>query len=403
MKHLEQPFPEENLSITFRNETEFPKSVRKDPGPIPIDLLIDILSRLPRKSIDRFRCVSKFWGYILRRPDFTELFLTNSSTRPRILFIVEADGKLLFYSSPQPQTQTQDDNSTLVATRYHTSFPKYLPSDEFSTVCGLALLHNYYKKQGRVFCNPITGEFLTLPEVKVNLDTEAKEEMARIGLGNDPISKQFKLLCMTSSPCDRPTTYQVLTLEPEKRLWRRVECGFHFTGIRRMSDEICINSVLYFRAWLGQSSVVVCFDVGSEKFDFIKIDEEDIVGEVGYYFSGGMVLFNYKGKLCIRQETDYWKIEDEIVLWVVEDAGNHKWSKHTYELPTLISSKQFVGMTVTGETVWSSYKNDPKPFFLDFYNLERKTCTRVDIQGFEEFKRRTIHILLDYVENLRFI
>ncbi|CAA7042841.1 unnamed protein product [Microthlaspi erraticum] len=62
-------------------------------GPIPVDLLIDIFSRVPRESIARFRCVSKSWGYILRRPDFTELFLTKSSTRPRLFFTVKIDAE----------------------------------------------------------------------------------------------------------------------------------------------------------------------------------------------------------------------------------------------------------------------------------------------------------------------
>ncbi|XP_020866668.1 F-box protein At1g31080-like isoform X2 [Arabidopsis lyrata subsp. lyrata] len=52
---------------------------------IPIDLILEILSRLPSKSIARFRCLSKLWGSMLRQPYFTELFLTRSSARPRLL------------------------------------------------------------------------------------------------------------------------------------------------------------------------------------------------------------------------------------------------------------------------------------------------------------------------------
>ncbi|CAA7030989.1 unnamed protein product [Microthlaspi erraticum] len=402
MKNLEEQFSE-NLSITFGNERQFPSSEREHSNPIPVDLLIDIFSRLPRKSIDRFRCVSKFWGYILRRPDFTELFLTRSSTCPRLFFTVIADGKLFFYSLPQPQNP--DDNSTLVATRYHTSFPEYFPYSFCSSVCGLVLLQGGLERKVRMICNPITGEFLTLPKVKTksNPATKVKDEIARISLCYDPISKQFKVLCMTSSPRKRPTTHhQVLTLESGKRSWRRIECKFRFRDISILYDEICINGVLYFRAKMRKSPVIVCFDVGSEKFDFIKIDE-DMLGDFGYCFTGHLALFNYKGKLGLRNRSGFSDTH-KFVLWVVEDAGNHKWSKHTYELPSLIRDNPwFVGMTAAGETVWSSYKNDPKPFFLDLYNLERETFTRVNIQGFEEFKRRTIHTFLDSVENLKFV
>uniref|UniRef100_A0A1J3K7Q2 Putative F-box protein n=1 Tax=Noccaea caerulescens TaxID=107243 RepID=A0A1J3K7Q2_NOCCA len=146
MENLEQPFPE-NLSTTSTNVTKSPKPVREYSDPIPVDILIDIFSRLPGKTTIRFRCVSKFWGYILRRPDFTELFLTKSSTRPRILFTVVADGKLFFYSSPQPQNP--DDNSTLVATRCRMSFPKCFPLDNCSQSVDWPILREIMKERSQ--------------------------------------------------------------------------------------------------------------------------------------------------------------------------------------------------------------------------------------------------------------
>ncbi|CAG7887314.1 unnamed protein product, partial [Brassica rapa] len=73
--------------------------VREYSDTVPVDLLITIFSLVPAKSIARFRCVSKFWAFIFRRHDFTELFLTKSCTRPLLLFTLEADGKLFFYST----------------------------------------------------------------------------------------------------------------------------------------------------------------------------------------------------------------------------------------------------------------------------------------------------------------
>jgi len=68
---------------------------------IPDDLFVDISLRLSAKSIARCRCVSKLWASILYRQDFTELFLTKSSARPRLLFAVVQTRGLIFYSSPQ--------------------------------------------------------------------------------------------------------------------------------------------------------------------------------------------------------------------------------------------------------------------------------------------------------------
>lgn len=88
--------------------------------PLPIDLTIDIFSRLPSKSIAVCRCVSKPWASTLLRQDFADLFLTKSSTRPpQLLFAQQKDGSLFFSSSsspppPPPQPQNPEENSSPV-------------------------------------------------------------------------------------------------------------------------------------------------------------------------------------------------------------------------------------------------------------------------------------------------
>ncbi|ESQ55124.1 hypothetical protein EUTSA_v10027194mg [Eutrema salsugineum] len=393
------------------------KSARGYSDPIPVDLLIDIFSRVSGKSVARFRCVSKFWASILRRPDFTDLFLTKSTTRPRLLFAsLEANAKIFFYSSPQPQNPDENScqkNSGLVATRYYKSFPEYVPSSyRTQQVCGLVFLQKWNRKV-RVICNPATGQFLTLPKVLLK-EKNLPKEKAKISnptkitimyLGYDPIGKQFKVLCMTmTSSCDeRLNTHQVLTLETGKRLWKRIEQRFRFIGNKRMCNEVCINGVLYFGARLGRSSVIVSFDIRSEKFGFINTNED-----LGYwgssYVKWSLTLFNYKGKLGIHDRKPRFLSEDHFVLWVLEDVGNHKWSKHVYVLPPLDNRYwiSFVGMTSTGDIVWSYYKKN----YVYFYNLERKTVTRVSIQGFED-SAHDHHVLVDtfvdYVENMKFM
>ncbi|CAF2075718.1 BnaUnng00780D [Brassica napus] len=77
-------------------------NLRRDSSdPIPVDILIAIFSLVPGKSTARFRCVAKVWASILRLPEFKELFLTESFTRPRLFFAIDSydDDKLFFYST----------------------------------------------------------------------------------------------------------------------------------------------------------------------------------------------------------------------------------------------------------------------------------------------------------------
>ncbi|KAG7656036.1 F-box associated domain type 3 [Arabidopsis suecica] len=88
---------------------------------IPNDLILEILSRLPAKSTGRFRCVSKLWGSMLCHSYFTELFLTRSSARPRLLIGIHQDGDRFFFSCPQPQSP-YDNSSIVLAADFHMKF-----------------------------------------------------------------------------------------------------------------------------------------------------------------------------------------------------------------------------------------------------------------------------------------
>jgi len=85
-----------------------------------IDLIIEIVSRLPLDSIAICRCVSKQWASILQRPDFAESFLRKSLSRPRLLFTFRSGSKWYYFSSPQPQTFGK--NLSVVAKEYHMGY-----------------------------------------------------------------------------------------------------------------------------------------------------------------------------------------------------------------------------------------------------------------------------------------
>ncbi|KAL0888543.1 hypothetical protein Bca101_012526 [Brassica carinata] len=87
---------------------------------IPVDLIFEILLRLPIKCVARCRCLSKLWASIIDRQDFTDQYLKISSARPQLLFAFQDSGKVFFFSAPQDQ---ETDNSSPITASYHMSFP----------------------------------------------------------------------------------------------------------------------------------------------------------------------------------------------------------------------------------------------------------------------------------------
>ncbi|KAF3609045.1 hypothetical protein DY000_02047693 [Brassica cretica] len=154
---------------------------------IPNDLIIEIFSRLPEKSAARFRSygipcftvertlnvrTSQALSLTispqapgLHRSYFTELFLTRSQTRTRLLFVFELDTKFSFFSSPQ--LQNQNKKSSLVA-----PVGIYMMSLDFDGfTSGLIYFCSMYfsEKSGMgnskpMIFNPSTQHYVSLPK-----------------------------------------------------------------------------------------------------------------------------------------------------------------------------------------------------------------------------------------------
>lgn len=370
--------------------------------PIPSDVLMDIISRLPAKYVGKCRCVSKFWALILGRPEFEVLFLTRSLLRPQFLFAFIGDAGFPFCTSPQIQNPNHDTSSSLVLTPHHT----YLPAVGFSQISRPVRGWVCIEVRRGIFgvCNPITGKTIILPNLK-------KERMlVKIVLGYDPIDKQFKVLFTTWSPCqplDKPAEHYVLTLGAEQLVWRTIECCKPLLPIRVCGVGICINGVLYYMAERNhyEDIVIVCFDIRFEKLSFINTPEDLwVIGTQSR-------LINHNGQLGIMMSSNCWKIDGRttsFALWVLKDIQIHEWTKHIYELPLLwwdvVAETELciVGMIGTCEIVLSPrYQSDLS--YLFYYNLERCIVRRVGIQGFEGFNNSSLipRCFLDYEENLK--
>lgn len=356
---------------------------------IPHDLLIDIFLRVPSESIARFRCVSKLWASTLRRQDFTDMFLKNSSSHPRLLFTVQVNGKLFFFSSPQ--TQNPEADSSLIATRYRTFSLKGCHYGICPPLRGLICFLGREKEDTPVICNPVTGEFLALPKT---FRTFAKKYC-----GYDPIDKVFKVLCIS----EMSNHHQVLTVETRKDLiWRTIECKPHDSLL--FGHGICIDGVLYYCARVDKESllvsVIVCFDVRTEKFSFINIDDESM--------TLSSTLINYKGKLGVVKFTD--SNQRCLCLWLLEDSEKHEFSKNICEFPLSwqeMDSRCYydiVGTTAGTCDIVLSPCNLPDRLYVFYYNVERKTLARIEIQGQGlTFTNSVLHTFQDYVEDVKLI
>lgn len=125
----------------------------------------------------------------------------------------------------------------------------------------------------RVICNPNTRHYVCLPTLTWCKDSDSY-------LGFDPIEKQFKVLVMAypySYFCEE-NDYRVLTLRRRKIRWRKIKCPLSHLPCP-CSSGTCINGVVYYLAHEdgetpyeeSQTYEIICFDVRSEKFNFLNV------------------------------------------------------------------------------------------------------------------------------------
>ncbi|XP_048611991.1 F-box protein DOR-like [Brassica napus] len=157
--------------------------------------------------------------------------------------------------------------------------------------------------------------------------------------------------------------HQVLTLGTKNLSWRMVECCIP----HNCSDKwICISGVIYYEApdnWASMRSMVVCFDLRSEKLSFVNFMETS-----SKEMPVSTTLINYNDKLGLLMSGD--------------SDDNSGYGCICGEISEDMHIAGMVGVNEIVLTPW--YKSVP-PYVI-YFNVERKTITKVGIRGMEAFR-----------------
>ncbi|CAL9216843.1 unnamed protein product [Arabidopsis halleri] len=398
---------------------------RKEIDHIPLDLTVEILTRLPAKSLLRFKCVSKLWSSIIQSQGFIDSFYSISSTRPRSivaftngLFAKDEDKRLFIFSS----SQEGHESSSSVINNLDMTIPSLTvcnnPASRCVSVNGFVACS---LNTGLMICNPSTRQVIVLPI----LPPRHAPKMRGRCLGYDPVDDQFKALALISSrlPNNHSVEHLVLTLKGDKKKysWRQIQGNNNIPPYSPVTMRVCINGVVYYGAWTPRPSmnaVIVCFHVRSEKITFIKAPK-DVV-----QWWADSSLMEYKGKLASIVRYPYARF-DSFDLWVLEDIEKHEWSKQTCEIPLSVwdsiedGNMSFPGINKFGEIILAPTflsRYHLRPFYIFYYHIETKNIRRVRLEGIaddENFRRCygigknvgpcKVFISPEHVETIRFL
>ncbi|KAJ4877697.1 putative F-box protein [Raphanus sativus] len=365
---------------------------RRDDREIFFDLMIEILRRLPAKSLMKFKCVSKLWSGLICSRYFSNLYLltrnvSSSPSPPRPLGLFMSFTSELHFYCDSMDLCNNPGKSDLLSLRLSSSSNSVEPSLEadlnlpgmgghrMEILRGLIL---YIVCRKACIYNPTTRQSLTLPAVKSNIFAQ-QERHKRVYyfFGYDPVHDQYKIVCsvvLGSSHFLRITTeYWVFVLEPGG-FWKKIEHDGQSHVPQRQG--LCINGVIYYLAF-GHTcgDTIYTFDVSSEKFHRIQAPHE--VSS----FRGSVVFIEHGGNPSLF---DYSHIKKTGVseLWVLENSGT--WSRKTLVLKPcqihLVKDINIITLMVHG----TCQNNEvilvlPNTCYLLYYDLINNDLRKVNI------------------------
>ncbi|OVA09860.1 F-box domain [Macleaya cordata] len=295
---------------------------------LPDDIIVNIFSRLPVKSILRFRCVCKPWCKLFKSPNFVKMHLNHGVEKEKFSLIL-IDNEVLMYSMDYY-------DSSLTSSTYYEAVEIDYPFKSLGNevhirgACNGLLCIEPRRVKGELICiwNPSTKEYKEIPmpedeKFPSHLDIDHSE--ISYGFGYDCNIEDYKLVrVMNFYGIDNDgekvfygCEVKVFTLGSNS--WKHIPSIYPYDIY---FDGVLVNGALHWRAtpWIGGSKgadAIVSFDIGHERLTevspLVSLDDK-------FYKTVGVV----GGCLCIFAQSYNVGIE----VWVMKDYGvRESWTK----------------------------------------------------------------------------
>uniref|UniRef100_A0A2N9GJL4 F-box domain-containing protein n=2 Tax=Fagus sylvatica TaxID=28930 RepID=A0A2N9GJL4_FAGSY len=310
---------------------------------LPDEIVFDILTRVPVKSIIRFRCVSKSLNTTITNPIFITAHLnqaksssSNNNHNGYLLYVLESELCTAICNSDYTFTQ--------------------ISSFEMSFYTVDVLIDGYCNG---IFCIRNNYEFyLWNPSIKkLKIISIARFSMPlpkyTLGLAYHSQNNDFKVLKIASYRPVHPPVAEVYTLSTDS--WRRVEIPIESLNEPRpngcfsyMISSPCLffHGALHAIVETSDVKFILAFDVNDEIFREIMLPQNLLDGVDSYHhltvFKGSLALF------ASGEALDEWDEEYQIsVIWVMREYGViESWTKIS---GPVIWVESFFGCTNNGE------------------------------------------------------
>ncbi|KAK9707279.1 hypothetical protein RND81_07G186100 [Saponaria officinalis] len=309
------------LKERLNKQVELSKSVSIDVGNhITENLIVEILSWLPVRTLLQFKTVCKQWYSIIKSPHFISKHLRNyydNNDNQRDCLIIQYSNLCLY-------ELLFDDTSKEILAFQRIYIPKY----DRSIMCGpcdgiyfMWDVFDYGGGRGRSLWNPTLNEFKILPRINLNpnLPSYMTTSYETYGFRYDSDTNDYKVIIIQGyenknirdfEMIDYPMSIYVYSLRNNS--WRYVGDLKNSYYFEEDNSYNFANGCYY---WLGSHQldacdyrVVVSFDVGADVYEEIRLPKFEHMPDYG---SQLVVYHDSIGFACIRKRRtifDVWTL-----------------------------------------------------------------------------------------------
>ncbi|CAI9109039.1 OLC1v1008776C1 [Oldenlandia corymbosa var. corymbosa] len=314
---------------------------------LPQDIMVDIISRLPVKSLLRFKCVCKIWNSLISKPNF----VLSASSRERVVVMCSPFTRSVSAGLAMATFYSVDDK--LAITKVPSPLGDFLVTySNFACVGSYNGMVLFYANKSFRMWNPSTGRCSLFGQL--NGLTNRFRESHRIisGLCFDKTSDDYKVLLVTTR---RPL------------------------GVGASDTIVHVASL---KKWRIQKDLLIYFDEEIDQFKELPMPEDDN-GGLAYYF--GLAILD--GCLCLsrvaKRYEDFNRDNDDNDVFVMAEYGvKHSWTKRFTIKGLLVPLR----LRTPDNLVLVSRRGH-----LYTYNLESKDFTSIKVT-LNPLQERSYHI-----------
>ncbi|KAK8934117.1 F-box/kelch-repeat protein [Platanthera zijinensis] len=303
---------------------------------LPQDLVIEIIFRLPAKSVGRFRCVSTAWLSIFTDPSFI-LTHTRRIAKSLAFHFIPRNLPLRKPTDPFPPPQNELFTVCIGKPNFrHNGYEAVSSCDGLicfrvkSSDCGR--LYNYAAGVGATPCPGVSLKYVLNPLTGLRIDIP-NNSVDRFGhrpgcqLYYHRWTGEYRLLHAHVSTYDNRLYAEVLSLGGAMNSWRQINATTYPGVFVQWTESVLVNDCFY---WICrkvvQDNIILVFDISEEVFSCMEFPPDVL------RCMSNFGLFGIEGKLCCWMVFSDENLIDNyrINIWVAV-GGGEKW-RSTYSL-----------------------------------------------------------------------